>query len=163
MRVIRTAMALCVVTFAVSAVAQSAHESFAKLKSLQGMWTGKNSQGDPLKVTFRTTSAGTAILSEIEGKQEDMITMFHMDGSRLMMTHYCGAGNQPRMVAKASPDGKTLTFDFIDGTNLVPPATGHMQRMVLTIVDENHHTEDWTFIQDDGKKMSEHFDLQRKG
>ena len=163
MKTFRIAVASMLVIFAVNAVAQSdAHASFEKLKALQGTWTGKNSQGDPLQVIFRTTSAGSAVLSEIEGK-EDMITMFHMDGNRLMMTHYCGAGNQPRMVAKASPDGKTFTFDFVDGTNLVPPTTGHMQHMVLTIVDENHHTEDWTFVQDNGKKLSEHFELQRKG
>jgi len=163
MKAYRTATALLLVMFAVYALAQSgAQASFEKLKTLQGTWTGKNSQGDPLQVVFRATSAGSAILSEIVGK-EDMISMFHMDVDRLMMTHYCGAGNQPRMVAKASPDGKTFTFDFLDGTNIVPPTTGHMQHMVLTIVDENHHSEDWTFVQEDGKKLSEHFDLQRKG
>lgn len=162
MKVVRTVIASLLVVFAVGALAQSdAHASFEKLKGLQGTWAGKNSQGNPLQVIFRATSAGSAVLSEIEGK-EDMITMFHLDGNRLMMTHYCGAGNQPRMVAKPSPDGKTFTFDFVDGTNIVPPTTGHMQRMVLTIIDENHHTEDWTFVQDDGKKLSEHFDLQRK-
>lgn len=164
MKTFRTAIASFFVIFAVSALAQSdPHASFNKLKTLQGAWTGKNSKGDPLQVIFRTTSAGSAILSEIQGEKEDMITMFHMDGNRLMMTHYCGAGNQPRMVAKSSPDGKTFTFDFVDGTNLVPTTPGHMQRMVLIILDENHHTEDWTFVQNDGRQMSEHFDLQRKG
>ena len=163
MNVFRIAIASLLMSFAACAVAQSdAHADFEKLKALQGTWTGKNSQGDTLQVIFRTTSAGSAVLSEIEGK-EDMITMFHMDGNRLMMTHYCGAGNQPRMVAKASPDGKTFVFDFLDGTNLVPPTMGRMQHMVLTVIDENHHTEDWTFVRDDGKKSSEHFDLQRKG
>ena len=54
-----------------------------------------------------------------------MITMFHMDGSRLLMTHYRGAGNQPRMTGTLSPDGKSVTFDFLDATNLSPrnPAT----------------------------------------
>jgi hypothetical protein len=90
-----------------------------------------------------------------------MISMFHMDGKRLLMTHYCAAGNQPRMQAQASPDGKTLTFEFVDATNLDSPDAGHMQRMVLTMIDENHHTEDWTFV-NHGKEMHEHFDLQRK-
>ncbi len=36
-----------------------------------------------------------------------------------------------------------------------------MQRMVLTLIDENHHTEDWTFI-DHGKEMKRFFDLRRK-
>jgi hypothetical protein len=161
MKSFRIAIAALLVLFSVAAGAQSeTRSSFEKLKTLQGTWTGKNTQGQPLQVLFRTTSGGSAILSEIEGK-EDMITMFHMDGDRLMMTHYCGSGNQPRMVAKVSPDGKTFTFDFLDATNLDSPTPGHMHRMVLTVIDENHHTEDWTFIQG-GERLNEHFDLQRK-
>ena len=49
-------------------------------------------------VVFRPTSGGSALLSEIVGV-EDMITMFHLDNDRVLMTHYCGAGNQPRMQA----------------------------------------------------------------
>ena len=64
------------------------------------------------------------------------------------------------MLASVSPDGKTITFTFFDGTNIAPGA-GHMQRMVLTMLDDNHHTEDWTFV-DHGKEMKEFFDLRRK-
>jgi hypothetical protein len=90
-----------------------------------------------------------------------MITMFHPDGDRLLMTHYCGAGNQPRMVGTLSPDGKTLTFEFLDASNLASPQAGHMHRMVLTFLDAGHHTEAWTWV-DQGKEMTELFDLQRK-
>jgi len=86
---------------------------------------------------------------------------FHMDGDRLLLTHYCEAGNQPRMSATASPDGKTITFNFLDATNLISPDAGHMHRVVFTFVDANHHTEDWQFL-DHGKEMVEHFDLQKK-
>ena len=87
--------------------------------------------------------------------------MFHLDGpNRLMLTHYCGAGNQPRMTASASPDGKTVAFDFLDATNLATPDAGHMQRVVFTMIDANHHTEEWNFA-DHGKEMKEIFDLQR--
>ena len=46
-------------------------------------------------------------MSEIDG-HDDMISMLHLDADRLLMTHYCGAGNQPRMQAEASSDGKTF-------------------------------------------------------
>jgi hypothetical protein len=93
---------------------------------------------------------------------EKMISMFYMDGpNRLMLTHYCNDGTQPRMTASASPDGKTITFDFLDATNLATPDAGHYQRIVFTMLDANHHTEDWTF-NDHGKDMKEFFDLQRK-
>jgi hypothetical protein len=36
-----------------------------------------------------------------------------------------------------------------------------MQRMVLTLLDDNHHTEDWTFV-DHGKEVKHSFDLRRK-
>src|SRR5436305_10042303 len=100
------------------AMAQSeAQKNFEKMKTLAGSWKGKTSEGRPVEVSYRVTSGGSALMSEIKGK-EDMITMFHLDGDRLMMTHYCGAGNQPRMKAEASPDGKTIPFEFLDATNL---------------------------------------------
>ena len=37
----------------------------------------------------------------------------------------------------------------------------HMHHSVFTIIDANHHTEDWTFMMKD-KPMHAHFDLQRK-
>jgi hypothetical protein len=161
MKTFKISLALLML-FSMAAAAQSdSRASFAAIKSLQGAWVGRNPKGQSLEVSFRTTSGGSAVMSEIRSPEEDMISMFHMDGKRLLMTHYCAAGNQPRMQAQASPDGKTLTFEFVDATNLDSPDAGHMQRMVLTMIDENHHTEDWTFV-NHGKEMHEHFDLQRK-
>jgi hypothetical protein len=83
-----------------------------------------------------------------------------MDGDRLLMTHYCGAGNQPRMQAKVSPDGKTFALDFVDGTNLNASKIGYRYRAVFTIVSADHHPEEWDFIQN-AKEMKQMFDLQR--
>jgi len=154
---------LLLVTSTVAFAQLDAQKSFTQLKALAGNWEGKNSQGMPLEVTFRDTAGGSALMSEIHGHgPENMISMFHMDGpNRLMLTHYCGSGNQPRMQATVSPDGKTFSFDFVDATNLASPDAGHMQHVVFTIVDANHHTEDWTFL-DHGKQMKEFFDLHRK-
>jgi hypothetical protein len=141
------------------AMAQSeAQKNFDKMKTLAGSWKGKTSEGRPVEVSYRVTSGGSALMSEIKG--EDMITMFHLDGDRLMMTHYCGAGNQPRMKAEASPDGKTIPFNFLDATNLQSPEAGHMHRAVFTVADSNHHTEEWVFTQD-GKERKELFAMER--
>jgi len=161
MKSLRIALCVVIAFAATTVLAQSeAHKTFDQLKTLNGNWEGKASNGKDLKVNFRSTSGGSAVLSEILG-EEDMITMFHMDNDRVLATHYCGAGNQPRMQASMSPDGKTITFTFVDATNLATPKSGHMDRLVITIPDANHHTEDWTFVQD-GKEMKEHFDLARK-
>jgi hypothetical protein len=161
MKSLRILAAVFVVLLSTAALADSSAPAFEKMKSLAGSWEGKASNGMPVQVSYRTTSNGAALMSEITG-HEDMISMFHMDGDRLMMTHYCAAGNQPRMVGTISPDGKTIKFDFLDATNVLPSQPGHMQHLTVTIVDANHHTEDWDFAANDGKTMHEVFDLTRK-
>ena len=152
-----------VLLFVTSALmAQSeAQKSFDKLKTLVGTWEGKGAQGQTVRVTFRLTGNDSALMSEI-GAPENMVTMFHMDGDRLLMTHYCGAGNQPRMKALASPDGKSIPFEFLDATGLTKSQPGHMKGLVVTVGDADHHTEAWTFETADGKPdMHEAFELQR--
>ena len=134
-------------------------KSFTKLKSLAGTWEGKTSNGQPVRESYRLTANGSALMSEIES-EHNMITMFHLDGDRLLMTHYCGAGNQPRMKAVVPGDGSSVAFDFLDATNLASPEAGHMHRAVFTLVDANHLTEEWVWRQD-GKEKTEHFELQR--
>lgn len=162
MKSLRTVVVVFVVLAATCAFAQSdAQKSFDKLKTLVGTWEGKASDGMAVQVIFRETSGGSALLSEITG-HEDMITMFHLDGTRLMVTHYCSAGNQPRMVGSMSPDGKTFSFNFLDATNVLPSQPGHMEHLTVTIVDPNRHTEAWEFAGQDGQKHQEVFDLRRK-
>jgi hypothetical protein len=145
-----------------SAVAQTpAQKTFASIKTLPGTWAGDTSMG-PVQVTFKVTAGGSAVMSEIFGKGEDMISMFNLDGpSRLLLTHYCTVGNEPRMEASLSPDGKVITFTYVDATNLASPDAGHMQKMILTMIDDNHHTEEWTFV-DHRKAHKEVFDLRRQ-
>ena len=136
-----------------------AQKSFQQLAALEGNWAGKGSEGQTIEVSFRMTAGGSALMSEIHGHgHENMITMFHMDGDRLLMTHYCGAGNQPRMKVIAS-DAKSVSFEFFDGTN-IKPGDGHMQRVTITQPDANHHTEEWVFL-DHGTEHKEVFTLER--
>jgi hypothetical protein len=161
MKPVRIAITLLFVLLTSGAFAASAaQKSFEELKSLDGSWEGKASNGEPVQVSYKVTSNGSALMSEIKGK-EDMISMFNLDGERLLMTHYCAVGNQPRMVASASPDGKTITFAFLDVTNLATPDAGHMNRLIISMPDSNHHTEEWVY-NDHGKEMKEVFDLWRK-
>jgi len=161
-RFVRLSLLCTLALAAASAFAQTdAQKAFDAIKKMPGTWEQKSPDGKTLHVTFKTVSNGSAVMSEIEVPGEDMISMIHMDGpDKILLTHYCGAGNQPRMKGAVSSDGKTVTFDFIDGTNIDPPDAGHMQRMVLTLIDENHHTEEWTFL-DHGKAHKELFDLRR--
>jgi len=157
----RTLILAAIALSAACAVAQTETEkAFAAIKNMPGTWEGTSIEG-PVKVTFKVTGGGSSVVSEILGK-EDMISMIHMDGpNRLLLTHYCAMGNQPRMEASVSPDGKTFTFTYVDATNLPTPDAGHMQRVILTLLDDNHHTEEWVFA-DHGKEHKVVFDLHRK-
>ncbi len=159
----RILLLLAATLAATSALAQTdAQKAFTAIKNMPGTWEGKMPDGQTLRVDFKVTAAGSAVESEIIIPHEDMISMIHLDGpNRLLLTHYCSAGNQPRMQATLSPDGKTITFTYVDATDLVTPDAGHMQQMVLTLLDENHHTEEWTYV-DHGKEKKELFDLHRK-
>jgi hypothetical protein len=164
----RTALTISILTLvaALAAFAQSnGQKSFDTMKSLTGNWEGKDSQGGAVEVSNRVTAGGSALMSEIKtnmhGKDEDMISMINMDGDRVLLTHYCSAGNQPRMQATLSPDGKSITFTFVDATNLASPDAAHMKSVIFNFIDENHHTEEWHFAVQ-GKEMVQRFDLQRK-
>ena len=158
------------------AFAQSdAQKSFDKLKTLSGSWEGHvttvpqkaEMEGALLQLSLRVTSRGNALVHEMReaGKPDDPnrydhpVTMLYLDSDRLYLTHYCDAGNRPRMVATTSPDGKIVQFDFVD----VAGSTeyGHMHHAVFTFVDANHHSEDWTFMLAGDKPVHAHFDLQR--
>jgi hypothetical protein len=163
MKALRMAACALMMLSTAAVLAQSdAHKSFDQLKALAGSWEGKNSMGEPVQVSFRLTSGGSALMSEITDHGENMISMIHFDGAnRLLLTHYCSVGNQPRMQASASPDGKTITFTFLDATNLDNPQSGHMDHVVIAMISPGHHSETWTFT-DHGKEMKEVFDLTRK-
>jgi hypothetical protein len=154
-------------------VAAAAHEhnqdaptnpTFEKLKTLVGNWDGSGEDSGKKFATttsFKMVSGNSVLMNTLaEGKPDEMITMFHLDQKDLLATHYCAAHNQPRMKAKSGASPAQITFEFKDGTN-IGPNDGHMQRLVVTFVDNDHHTEDWVYL-DKGKESTGHFDFHRK-
>ena len=43
-----------------------------------------------------------------------MATLYHLDGDQLMLTHYCSAGNQPRMRAATVSTEGVIEFHLLD-------------------------------------------------
>jgi hypothetical protein len=157
-------------------VLSDAQKSFTELKTLAGTWQGsvtvdppqpEMGNGAQIQVSLRVTSRGNALVHEMHepGKPDDPsrydhpVTMFYMDSDQLNLVHYCDAGNRPRMTGKISPDGKTVEFEFanLSGGN----EHGHMHHAVFTIIDANHHTEDWTYMMPGDKPLHAHADLKR--
>ena len=180
MKPLRSLVPVIVIMLSALAVAQTAatpdlQKSFDSLKTLAGTWEGPvttNPVQEDMKVaraeiTMRVTSRGNALVHEMKGtgtpddpaKYDHPVTMFYLDGGRLLLTHYCDAGNRPRMTARVSPDGKVVEFDFLDVSGSTE--YGHMQHAVFTFVDANHHTEEWTYMMPGDKPVHARIDLQR--
>jgi hypothetical protein len=129
-----------------SAPAQPVNAGFEKMKTLVGDWRGKTADGKDVTVTYRLVAAGSAIEEHLSFA--DMVTMYHLDGKDLMLTHYCAAGNQPRMRAGEFKDGdKTLKFVFRDATNLPDKKAMYMHDVTFTFVDADHLTAEWTHFE----------------
>jgi hypothetical protein len=184
MKSLRIVLSVLLTTLSTAALAQSAatavapsaaQKSFDRLKALAGSWEGpvtvvppqpEMSPDKPVHISLRIASRGNALVHEMEEAGQDdptrydhPVTMFYVDDDRLLLTHYCDAGNRPRMSGKMSPDGKTVEFEFIDlsGGN----ENGHMYHAVFTIIDANHHSEDWTYMMPGDKPVHAHMDLKR--
>jgi hypothetical protein len=153
----------------VAPVPSEAQKSFDKLKTLAGSWEGRLTtvpqaaevEGKLAQVSLRVTSRGNALMHDltVAGIPDNPITMFYLDSDRMLLTHYCDAGNRPRMTGKMSPDEKTVEFEFVDITGKNQHL--HMHHALFTIIDADHHTEDWTFMMGD-QPIHAHFDLHRK-
>lgn len=133
------------------APAAPAHPAFERLKKLQGTWTGTAAFGDPpadagqpATVVWNVTAAGSAVTETLDpGGDHEMVTVYHLDGPDLVLTHYCAGGNQPRMKAKPSQDAGTIEFDFAGGSN-VKPGDQHMHALTIRFLDADRIESLWT-------------------
>jgi hypothetical protein len=139
---------------------------FEKLKTLIGEWQAKTKDGQSVKTSYKLVSNGSALMETLEmGKKGEgtMVTVYHLNGNNLMMTHYCSANNQPRMKAQpAAGEINSLTFSYLDATNLAPPDSGHMHGLVITFQDKDHMTQEWTWREYGKDAFTELFEYKRK-
>lgn len=133
-----------------------------RLKALAGQWEGKAGNGKTVKATYKLVSGGSAVAETLEVAGEpDMLTVYHLNGGELMMTHYCSIGNQPRMRADSTAaDSKTLSFHFVDATNMAGLGAPHMHDLTIRFDDADHVTQEWAMKGGPGEKVA--FQLERK-
>lgn len=133
---------------------------FERLKSLVGEWRGKDGEGRDVDVSYSLTGGNTAVMETLNmGAGMSMVTLYHPDRNKLMMTHYCILGNQPRMLGTG--DDRSLTFSLVDATNLSGPDAPHMRKLVISFPDKDHLTHEWT-MRAAGQDKAETFRFKRK-
>jgi hypothetical protein len=157
---------VCVLIHPAAADAQAvtparARAAFDLLRQLAGEWDASSTQGWQGVRTMQVIAGGSAIVAASRldphpGADESMATIFHLDGDRLMLTHYCVARNQPRLVATSiSEDGRRIEFSFLDGTNMRSRNDGHMDRAIFTIESPDRYRTRWTFYRDGEERWME--------
>lgn len=155
-----------------------AKAAFAKLKTLVGSWTAKTSDEhkeeakkeheggmpDQVPVTFKLTGAGSALVeTQFAGMPHEMVSVYHLDGKELRMTHYCALGNQPRMKldqAKSTPD--ELIFSYDGGTNLDPEKDMHIHALKIKFAKDGGATSTWDAYAGGKKASTMTFGMTRK-
>ena len=136
------------------------------LKSLAGEWVALDKDGKPTDTivsSIRVTSAGSAVLETLfPGTDHEMVTLYHLDGADLILTHYCMMGNQPRMRAEPGKDINTIVFKLIGGTNMKSTDDRHMHRATLVLEGKDRFKAEWVSCQDGKTCHQVRFDLVRK-
>ncbi|HEY1241795.1 MAG TPA: hypothetical protein VGF16_14625 [Bryobacteraceae bacterium] len=138
-----------------------AKAAFDHLRTLVGEWEAKTDNGN-YHVTYELIAGGSALVERELAGNMTMETVYYLDGSRLLLTHYCMLRNQPRMQArKFDPATGEVAFEFLEVTNLSTPGAAHMHNATIRIVDKDHLTSAWQMFEDGRLKSTENFQFTR--
>ena len=138
---------------------------FDKLKGLVGTWKGTADMGGdkPMEVTntFELTSNGSAILEKIcAGSPHEMVSVYCAEKGKLVMTHYCSLGNQPKMSLMKTSDNE-MVFSMKGTSGIGSAKDMHMHAMTITWKDKDHITESWTMYGGGKAQGAKPFELAR--
>ena len=137
---------------------QLARAQFERFKALAGDWRmeeGSPIAGEEAMIYYRVTAAGSAVEEIVfPGEPHEMVTMYHLDGPVLVLTHYCALGNQPRMVALPK-DSDVVSFHFSGAGNLASIRDQHMHDAEFTFTDEDHFQTTWS-LWSEGESVNQH-------
>ncbi len=122
--------------------------AFVAMNAMVGDWVAPSKEG-PTYLTYRRVANGSALIEEMRGHELGpqqaplMVSVYHMDGNVLAMTHFCGQGNQPRMHAVELVAGRMRFAEFAT-TNLASADASRMVRVEFAWTDADHFTQVWT-------------------
>lgn len=127
-------------------VVYDAASAMAYFKTLAGDWqagTGHEHGGSAASnpdstLTFRTKAAGSAVVQTTRlGQPGEMESVFHMDGDRLLLTHYCALQNAPVLEFQKSTKPGEIKFVFKGGTNFDPKVDAHFHEGTFHVKDKD--------------------------
>jgi hypothetical protein len=140
---------------AATPVASQADAAFTTLKTMVGDWEAQVAPDRTLRVSYRLISKDT-VLAETWTTPSGTTTMtlFHLDGTRLLATHYCAQGNQPRLKLARVTNG-VFAFEYQDATNLKSKSHSHLRRLELGPIDADRLTRRETYVENGKDDVSD--------
>lgn len=146
--------ALMLAAMSATGVEQSAAQAFDQLKPLAGNWQGQTDGGHTIRIDYALTSRDSVFVESWQpGTSAATLTLFHLDGERLLATHYCAQGNQPRLALKFA-EGNRLAFGFVDATNLSSAAASRLHQLAFVINPDGSLERIETYRSDAGEDVS---------
>jgi len=140
-------------------------------KSLSGDWTsaaaghehGSAPAGAGSTRSFRTKANGSAVVETIgAGTKNEMETILHMDGDKLLLTHYCALQNAPVLKFVKSNKPGEIKFVFQGGTNFDPKVDAHFHEGTFQVKDKDTIEQSTTVFTNGSAQPESHTVLKRK-
>jgi hypothetical protein len=120
--------------------AVTAEQAFERLSTLVGRWQA-NVGERMISVDIRLSAAGSALVETWTlSSSRESLTIYTRDGDRLLATHYCPQGNQPRLRFEGADAEGRYRFAFVDGGNLQDPQRQHQHALWTRFDDANQFT-----------------------
>lgn len=131
---------------------------FEKVAALAGEW--RVQERPSLRIVFERTAGGSVIIERwMVGQRVHSLTVYHLDGERLIATHYCPQGNQPRLESRSASSGE-IRFAFRDVTDL-DPGESHTHALWFTPGADGTLQRSEVYRSDDGLQPAGHYTLSR--
>jgi len=126
-----------------AAIVYDDKSAFEYIKTLAGNWersgvSGHEHGSNSSVVSFKVTAAGSAVMETYNaGQRNEMISVYHMDGNTLLMTHYCALKNAPMMKFEKSEKPGEIKLGFFGGTNFDPKVDAHAHEATIEVKDHD--------------------------
>ena len=129
--------------------------TFEKLKALVGKWK-RNDEKKLELIEYRMTARDSVLVEKWSwpDKGSEALTMYHMDGDRLIATHYCPSGNQPRLNFDSDSSGRKFVFNFDSATNLQDRSQSHCVQFWLNQTGKDSLSRSETYSSSEGVDVS---------
>ena len=149
---------LLFVSFGTIAKEQSkASDVFNQMKSLEGDWHKENTSQSKFSISFELTANDTVLVETwLYNNKKHSLTVYHMNNDKLMATHYCPQGNQPRLQLTKNSTPHHLSFTFLDATNLASLDNSHQHSLGFEFSDKkNKVLRKESYLSDSEEDLSE--------